>query len=441
MSRLAPREDPEAEDSVALLESSWASSSRTSIGAGTERGVTAPGRGRAVKTNRTRATPCSSSEGTRVTQNRGLRRIEGVWPPADTLSSGPAKFGPVPVMAVSNRAKKGPISWETVCRCLGADLILSMLKSLLAHPAVGLSVLGLAAMLPFLGCDPGTSVEAAGGSVSALQGGSSNPSGGGPSVLGGAAGALTNPDCSDTATLNRSFTSAYDSALVPVENSTKTYYFQSNWWYQFNGDESIDLDGLRFRVNNPSEDSVGPTVGMPKGYPSLFIGSYAGNQTAESNLPIKVSDITSVPTVFSTNSIPLGMTDYNAAYDVWFTDTSSPLGPSDYSPPPGGAYLMVWLFKPTNRQPRGSNQHPDHTVEGVDGTWNVWVDPSSPPCISYVSSEPLDALSFDLNDFIKDSVTNGYGITDSMYLSIVFAGFEIWGGADGLTGSFCASVN
>jgi hypothetical protein len=59
-----------------------------------------------------------------------------------------------------------------------------------------------------------------------------------------------------------------------------------------------------------------------------------------------------------------------------------------------------------------------------------------------VSTIPLDSLSFDLNRFIQDSVANGYGITSSMYLSIVFAGFEIWGGGDGLqVKQFCAKVN
>ena len=42
----------------------------------------------------------------------------------------------------------------------------------------------------------------------------------------------------------------------------------------------------------------------------------------------------------------------------------------------------------------------------------------------------------------KDAVAKSYGLTSSMYLSIVFGGFEIWGGADGLQlTQFCATVN
>jgi hypothetical protein len=102
---------------------------------------------------------------------------------------------------------------------------------------------------------------------------------------------------------------------------------------------------------------------------------------------------------------------------------------------------MVWLFDPSDRQPRGRNRFPRTEVPGVPGTWDVWIDATDPPCISYVSTDPRDSLSYDLNKFIQHSVTNQYGITNSMYLSVVFAGFEIWGGADGVQlKRFCADV-
>jgi hypothetical protein len=180
---------------------------------------------------------------------------------------------------------------------------------------------------------------------------------------------------------------------------------------------------------------------MPMGYPSFFIGSYAGHTPTGSNLPKQVSALSNVYTSFSTNASSKGYSNYNAAYDVWFTSTGSPLPAYQYDPGPGGAYLMVWLFKPTDRQPRGINAYPGQAVRGLPGTWNVWIDYTNPPCISYVSTTPLDKLDFDLNNVIQDSVTKGYGITSSMYLSIIFAGFEIWGGADGIQAkAFCANV-
>jgi hypothetical protein len=105
---------------------------------------------------------------------------------------------------------------------------------------------------------------------------------------------------------------------------------------------------------------------------------------------------------------------------------------------------MVWLFKPGGRQPRGSVGSADHTVDGVEGTWDVWLDRSTaaPPCVSNVSTVPKEELEFDLAAFIKDAVANGFIVTKEMYLSIIFAGFEIWGNGNGLQmKNFCVEVN
>jgi hypothetical protein len=179
------------------------------------------------------------------------------------------------------------------------------------------------------------------------------------------------------------------------------------------------------------------------GFPSIFIGSYGGNTTVGSNLPKAVSSITRIPTSYHTNNSSIGMSNHNAAYDVWFTASNQALGPTDGNPGAGGAYLMVWMFKPTDRQPRGNdNGRVGVSVAGAPGTWDVWYDPSGvAPCVSYVSHNPVDGLDFDLNDFIKDAVANSYGVTNNQYLNIVFGGFEVWGGSNGLElTSFCATV-
>jgi hypothetical protein len=246
--------------------------------------------------------------------------------------------------------------------------------------------------------------------------------------------------CPDVGVGAGSFSTQYASGRIRVEGSDKTYAIHTNWWHEYDG-QTVAYNGLSFEVGNPNNVDVGQSDGRPAGYPSIFIGSYSGNTTQESNLPIKVSSIKTAPTSFHTNSTEGGLANKNAAYDVWLTATGDPLPSSQYSPGAGGAYLMVWLFKPTDRQPRGRNAHPAHAVEGAEGAWDVWVDPSNPPCISYVATEPIDGLDFDLNAFIRDSVDNEYGLTDDMYLSVIFAGFEIWGGGDGLTvDRFCAAV-
>ncbi|HEY5284446.1 MAG TPA: hypothetical protein VIM14_16775 [Polyangia bacterium] len=144
-----------------------------------------------------------------------------------------------------------------------------------------------------------------------------------------------------------------------------------------------------------------------------------------------------------------GTSNYNATYDVWFTSSGSALPSSASGPGTGGAFLMVWLFKPgadsatgaKARQPRGSIVENGRAVGNVSGAWNIWYDNSNPPCVSYVSKTPISALQFDLNDFIKDAIANNYGVTNSQYLSLVFAGFEVWGGGNGLKiNQFCANV-
>jgi hypothetical protein len=247
--------------------------------------------------------------------------------------------------------------------------------------------------------------------------------------------------CVDKAAASGTVAQQFGSAQIGA-GVAKTYFLQSNWWQTY-ANETESYAGLSFTVHNPQGASVPQSNGAPMGFPSIFIGQYAGNSTTGSNLPKQVSALTSVPTIYETNNASIGMSNHNAAYDVWFTQNGTPLPRSQSNPGTGGAYLMVWMFKPTDRQPRGNDSgRADQTVAGVSGSWNVWVDTTEPPCVSYVSTTPLDGLAFDLNQFIKDAVAKRYGVTNSMYLSIVFGGFEIWGGADGMQLSqFCATVN
>jgi hypothetical protein len=272
----------------------------------------------------------------------------------------------------------------------------------------------------------GSSATATGSTTSATTGGSSSN--------------LAKVDCTDTATNQSTLKGQYSGTTIEVTDKEKVYEAATNWWHKFTV-QTVAIDGLGFTVGNSDNLSVPATDGAPMGYPTLYVGSYAGSTGKGSNLPKLVSDLTSVPTIFDTNALDFDNSNYNAAYDVWFTATQDPLPETQYNPGKGGAYLMVWLYDPSGRQPRGKNQHPAHTVEGVPGTWDVWIDPSDPPCISYLSTEPLNGLAFDLNAFIQDNVKNGYGVKSSMYLSVVFAGFEIWGGGDGLQlKQFCADV-
>jgi hypothetical protein len=269
-------------------------------------------------------------------------------------------------------------------------------------------------------------------------GGSSNATGGAPTID---TGPITSADCTDSATASGVLATQYPKLPISTTDGNKEYALMGNWWWVYDG-QTISYQGLSFTIGNPNH-AASPD-NNPIGFPTMFIGAYQGIDTLGSNLPKQVSALTTVPTVFGTNAAEGKRDDYNATYDVWFTPDGNKLTSGASSPPKGGAYLMVWLFKPSNRRPRGSVWYAGHTVNGVDGAWDVWIDgaPTDPLCISYVSVNPLDGLAFDLNNFIQDAVTNKYGIKSSMYLSIVFAGFEIWSGGEGLqVKNYCAKVN
>ncbi len=286
-----------------------------------------------------------------------------------------------------------------------------------------------------------------GGNSSAAAGASGGQSGSKSSSSSSSkpAPAPASPNCTDVSLDGSLLGSKSAVSVVDVVGRDKNYFFQANWWNDkvaFNK-QTVDGTGLSFIVGNPA--NVGSSDNDPIGYPSFYIGgAYAGRSaTKGSNLPKQVSALkgSTINTILATNANSKGRSNYNVAYDVWFTQSASALSSKQYDPGTGGAYLMVWFFKPSDRQPRGDERQRGKTISGVPGTWDVWVHNTNPPCISYVHSTGVETLDFDLNKFIQDSVSNRYGITESMYLYMIFGGFEIWRGGDGLeVKAFCADV-
>jgi cellulose 1,4-beta-cellobiosidase len=266
-------------------------------------------------------------------------------------------------------------------------------------------------------------------------------SAGGTTSTGGSS-VPTSVDCTDTSTYSSLVIGQYGATQIPVDNnSNKNYEMQANWWGKPYNSQQEQLTGLGFTMTNPG-NAITSVKDTPMGYPSIYIGSYQTRPTKGSNLPKQISTLTSVPTIFSTNADSMGNSNYVADYDIWLTQSSSVLGSSASDPGAGGAFLMVWLFKPSDRQPKGSAIADGRIIDGVPGAWTVWADTANPPCVSYVSIAKLSELQFDLNLFIQDAVKQKYGnISSSQYLSIIFAGFEVWGGGDGLqVKQFCANV-
>src|SRR5690606_8002888 len=127
------------------------------------------------------------------------------------------------------------------------------------------------------------------------------------------------------------------------------------------------------------------------------------------NLPIQIPQIQSIPTTFAHNA---NNVDANATYDVWFA--AQP--PTAQYETATGAFLMVWTYKPGNRNAIG-NMTRSATVGGQ--TWQVFAGlrseggeatgaDANAPVISYVKvGDPIPDYSFDLKDFIDDAVNAG----------------------------------
>jgi len=280
-------------------------------------------------------------------------------------------------------------------------------------------------------CNAGTGGSGSGGSGSGGSTGGTPPTGGRENVI-------IPVTCNDTGSGSGTLNSAYSGTSINA--GSKSYYLQTNWWDHYDG-QAINYTGLSFGINGSTRDAGNNN---PAGFPSFFIGSYSGNTTSGSGLPRQISALSSVPTEIQTNLMNVDHSDFNATYDVWFTAGGSPLGSGQYNPGSGGAYLMVWLNRPTSRSPIGGVSGGAREVFGVEGTWNVFRSstggPGGLPIVSYVSAEPIAGLAFDLKAFIDDAVEIGI-LTSSQYLSIVFGGFEVWSGPSGISlNKFCVNV-
>jgi hypothetical protein len=258
----------------------------------------------------------------------------------------------------------------------------------------------------------GWAANSAGGASSSNTGGSTTT---------GTGGSLAS-DCGTT-TGQGNITS--QGSIVKVTQDGLEYVVQNNIWSTTGVTQKLWAEGTSFVVTEQSGDNSGSNT--PLSYPSIFIGSNYNHASANSGLPRAVSSLGPITTRMTHNANGSVPGIYNASYDVWFSTTSA----GDASGPSGG-FLMVWLWDPSQKQPIGSRQAAGVTISGADGAWDVWVGTNGGrPCISYVRTQAISSLTFDLNQFIRDAVNRG-SIQNSWYLSNVFGGFEIWSGGVGL---------
>ncbi|MBN2674415.1 MAG: hypothetical protein JXX29_22230, partial [Deltaproteobacteria bacterium] len=187
---------------------------------------------------------------------------------------------------------------------------------------------------------------------------------------------------------------------------------------------------------------------------AIFGGSQAGTWTSGSGLPMSVSSILSggnLCTGFHTNALTTSG-DFAATYDIYFSNgaSSSQAGEPE-------VFLMIWLYKngdmnPTNNLTPSGNDG-DNTCEAdapvgitacpVSGLSNVEIDGSTfsvirgvqhngKTVITYALRNFRNNIDIDLAQIIQHAVDNNLGITTSMSLWSVQAGFEILSGGSGM---------
>ncbi|MCX5394951.1 cellulose binding domain-containing protein [Streptomyces sp. NBC_00094] len=205
------------------------------------------------------------------------------------------------------------------------------------------------------------------------------------------------------------------------------YVVQNNRWGT-GATQCVTATATGFQVTRA--DGAVPTDGAPKSYPSVFNGCHYTNCSPGTVLPAKVSGIASAPTGISYGYV--GDAVYNASYDIW-------LDPTPRTDGVNRTEIMIWFHKAGPIQPIGS---PVGTATVAGRAWQVWTGGNgSNDVISFVAPSAITGWSFDVMDFVRETVSRGMAGND-WYLTSVQAGFEPWQNGAGLTvDSFSSAVN
>ncbi|WP_160159205.1 RICIN domain-containing protein [Streptomyces sp. SLBN-118] len=193
--------------------------------------------------------------------------------------------------------------------------------------------------------------------------------------------------------------------------------------------QCISADGTGFRITRADHNN--PTNGVPAGYPSVYKGCHYGNCSANSGLPLKVSDFGDPRATYDISTPDSG--EWNASFDLWFDANPNPSG-QNY-----GAELMIWANHRGRPQPIGSKMG-TAWIEGAN--WDVWIGNIGWNVISYVRQQPTNLLdNVSIKAFTHDAANRGQ-INGRWYMTSVQAGFEPWvGGTDLAVKRFAFTAN
>ncbi len=212
------------------------------------------------------------------------------------------------------------------------------------------------------------------------------------------------------------------------------YIYQQNEWNS-TARQCVSADPATGAWSVTESSFALPTNGAPATYPSSYRGCHWGVCTADSGLPLRVADLGSARTSWSTTQVDSGA--YNVSMDLWFN--SAPVTDDQ----PDGTEVMIWMNHRGGVQPIGSRTG----TAQLDGrTWDVWTGPGASgwKVISYVlQNGATEFAGLDVKGLIDDAVTRG-SINPAHYLIDAEAGFEIWQGGQGLgtrSFSFTASAD
>jgi hypothetical protein len=214
--------------------------------------------------------------------------------------------------------------------------------------------------------------------------------------------------------------------VTPLDSGV--YNFQMNEWNS-TAKECASINGVGFTITTANFDL--PTNGAPATYTSIYRGCHWGTCTSSNPFPIQEDNIASATTSVNITQ-PSGYNN-DAAYDIWFNQTSTTSGQ------PNGTELMIWLNRDGSVQPFGTHVATT-TINGAQ--YEVWTGKqSSWRIVSYVATEPVTAIAnMNLLPFFADAVSRG-SLQPSWWLIDVEYGFEIWTGGQGLaTSGFSVSA-
>src|ERR1700739_316744 len=200
------------------------------------------------------------------------------------------------------------------------------------------------------------------------------------------------------------------------------YNFQMDEWNS-QLQECVSINGNGFNITTANFDNA--TNGAPATYTSVYRGCHWGNCTSSNPFPVQESNIAS-----ATSSVNITQpSGYNndAAYDIWFNQTSTTSGQ------PNGTEVMIWLNHGGSVQPFGSRAAMA-TINGAQ--YEVWTgNQSSWKIVSYVATSPVTSVTnLNLLPFFSDAVSRG-SLQPACWLICVEYGFEIWIGGEGVGAS------